>query len=67
MAGALQSGHGIVRPARSNFSQARAFRDAEKRDPGIVRPFQILTRSVDIGYERVLLRPLIAALACKVS
>ena len=48
------------------FHEARAFRDAEKRDPGIVRPVPDLTRSADIQVkERVLLRPLIAALACR--
>jgi hypothetical protein len=56
----------IVQFSALKLSEARAFRDAEKRDPGIVRPVPNLTWSVDIQVnERVLLRPLIAALACR--
>ena len=48
------------------FHEARAFRDAKKRDPGIARPVPYLTRSAEIQVnERVLLRRLIAALACR--
>ena len=66
IAGALAVRARIVQSSALKLSEARAFRDAEKRDPGIVRPVPDLTRSADIQInERVLLRPLIAALACR--
>jgi hypothetical protein len=66
IAGALAVRVRIVQSSALKLSEARAFRDGEKRDPGIVRPVPNLIRSVDIQVnERVLLRPLIAALACR--
>jgi len=67
VAGALAVRARIIQSsALKTFHEARAFRDAEKRDPGISRPGPDLTRSADIQVnERVLLRPLMAALACR--
>ena len=65
IAGALAVRARIVQSSALKLS-TKPFRDAEKRDPGIVRPVPDLTRSADVQInERVLLRPLIAALACR--
>jgi hypothetical protein len=66
IAGALAVRARIVQSSALTLSTKPAFRDAGKRDPGIVRPVPDLTRSADLQVnERVLLRPLIAALACR--
>ena len=65
IAGALAVRARIVQSSALKLS-TKPFRDAEERDPGIARPVPDLTRSADIQVnERVLLRPLIAALACR--
>jgi hypothetical protein len=66
IAGALAVRARIVQSSALKLSEAARFATGEKRDPGIVRPVPNLIRSVDIQVnERVLLRPLIAALACR--
>ena len=68
IAGALAVRARIVQSSALKLSEARAFRDAEKRDPGIVRPVPNLTRSVDIQVnERVLFAAFDSRISVQVS